>query len=209
MQAFAVPAALNLPVISRSMPTDTLPIISFESPSGWADWLSANHTQPAGIWLRFFKKASGVTSVTYAEALEEALCYGWIDGQANEYDDDSWLQKFTPRRKKSIWSKINTQHVERLIKEGRMKAAGLKEIEAAKQDGRWEQAYDSYRNMRIPEDFMRELEKNAKAKGFFETLNKTNLYSIAFRLQTAKKPETREKRMKAILEMLSNGKKFH
>ncbi len=191
------------------MPTDNLHIISFESPSEWADWLAANHTQPTGIWLRFFKKGSGVTSITYAEALQEALCYGWIDGQANKYDEQSWLQKFTPRRKKSIWSKINTQHVERLIKEKKMKAAGLKEIEAAKQDGRWEQAYDSHKNMTIPEDFLLELEKNSTAKSFFKTLNKTNLYSIAFRLQTAKKPETREKRMKAILEMLSKGEKFH
>ncbi len=191
------------------MPTDNLPIIAFESPPEWAEWLAANHTQATGIWLRFFKKSSGVTSISYAEALDEALCYGWIDGQANKYDDGSWLQKFTPRRKKSIWSKINTQHVERLVKEGKMKAAGLKVIEAAKQDGRWQQAYDSQKNLTIPEDFLEKLEKDSKAKSFFETLNKTNLYSIAFRLQTAKKAETREKRMKAILEMLSKGEKFH
>jgi len=191
------------------MPKDNLPIISFESPSEWAEWLAANHTQQSGIWLRIFKKGSGVTSITYAEALDEALCYGWIDGQANKYDEHSWLQRFTPRRKKSIWSKVNTQHVERLIKAGKMKAAGLQEVEAAEQDGRWQQAYDSQKNFTIPEDFLRELEKDSKAKSFFETLNKTNLYSIAFRLQTAKKPETREKRMKAILEMLSKGEKFH
>ena len=191
------------------MPKDNLPIISFESPSEWAEWLAANHTQQSGIWLRIFKKGSGVTSITYAEALDEALWYGWIDGQANKYDEHSWLQRFTPRRKKSIWSKVNTQHVERLIKAGKMKAAGLQEVEAAEQDGRWQQAYDSQKNFTIPEDFLRELEKDSKAKSFFETLNKTNLYSIAFRLQTAKKPETREKRMKAILEMLSKGEKFH
>ena len=191
------------------MPKDDLPIIAFESQSRWAKWLAENHAQPTGIWLRIFKKASGAASITYAEALDEALCYGWIDGQANKYDERSWLQKFTPRRKKSVWSKVNTQHVERLIKAGKMKAAGLKEIEAAKQDGRWQQAYDSPKNMTVPEDFLKELEKDSKAKTFFETLNKTNLYSIAFRLQTAKKPETREKRMKAILEMLARGEKFH
>ncbi len=171
------------------MPKDDLPIIAFESQSRWAKWLAENHAQPTGIWLRIFKKASGVVSVTYVEALDKALCYGWIDGQANKYDERSWLQKFTPRRKKSIWSKVNTQHVERLIKAGKMKAAGLKEIEAAKQDGRWQQAYDSPKNMTVSEDFLRELEKDSKAKSFFETLNKTNLYSIAFRLQTAKKPK--------------------
>ncbi|HEX9928916.1 MAG TPA: YdeI/OmpD-associated family protein [Pyrinomonadaceae bacterium] len=191
------------------MPTDNLPIVSFESPEQWEKWLSENHAQQSGIWLRIFKKGSGESSVTYAEALDEALCYGWIDGQKNKYDERSWIQKFTPRRKKSIWSKVNTEHVERLIKEERMKPAGFKEVEAAQQDGRWQQAYDSQKTMTIPEDFLHRLEKDSKAKTFFETLNKTNRYSIAFQLQTAKKPETREKRVKAILEKLSKGEKFH
>ena len=125
------------------------------------------------------------------------------------YDADSWLQKFTPRRKNSIWSKINTNHVERLTTAGKIQPAGLREVAAAKADGRWQKAYDSSRNMEMPADFLRELEKNSQAKTFFETLNKTNLYSIAFRLQTAKKPETRDKRMREIIEMLSNGKRFH
>lgn len=191
------------------MPKDDLPIIAFEMPAKWEKWLAENHTQPNGIWLRIFKKGSNAASITYAEALDEALCYGWIDGQKNKYDDESYLQKFTPRRKRSLWSKVNTQHVERLTKAGKMKHAGLKEIERAKADGRWEQAYDSHRDMTVPEDFLLELEKNPEAKTFFETLNKTNLYSIAFRLQTAKKPETRRKRMDEILEMLSKGEKFH
>jgi uncharacterized protein YdeI (YjbR/CyaY-like superfamily) len=191
------------------MPADNLQIISFESPSKWAEWLEVNHTEPSGVWLRFFKKNSGILSITYAEALDEALCYGWIDGQVKKYDEKSWLQKFTPRRAKSLWSKINTQHVERLVNAGKMKAAGLEEIERAKRDGRWQRAYDSSKNSTIPEDFLERLEKNPKAKAAFETLNKTNLYSIAFRLQTAAKPETREKRLKAILEMLSKGEKFH
>jgi uncharacterized protein YdeI (YjbR/CyaY-like superfamily) len=191
------------------MPNDNLPIISFESSSQWENWLSENHTLQNGVWLRIFKKDSSKTSITYAQALDEALCYGWIDGQKNKYDEQSWLQKFTPRRKRSIWSKVNTQHVERLIKDGKMKEAGLKEIEAAQKDGRWQQAYDSHKNMTIPEDFLNQLEKDAKAKAFFETLNKTNKYSIAFQLQTAKKPETREKRMKTILERLAKGEKIH
>ena len=191
------------------MPTDNLPIISFETPAQWAQWLAANHAESSGVWLRMFKKGTGIPSINYAEALDEALCYGWIDGQKNKYDDESWLQRFTPRRAKSIWSKINTGHVERLIKAGRMKAAGTKEIEAAKLDGRWQRAYDSHKNMTLPEDFLKELEQDPQAKAFFATLNKTNLYAIAFRLQTAKKPETREKRMKQILEMLSKGEKHH
>lgn len=191
------------------MPKENLPIIAFQITSDWEKWLTENHTQPAGIWLRIFKKDLNEPSITYAEALDEALCYGWIDGQRNKYDAESYLQKFTPRRKRSIWSKINTQHVERLAKAGKMKPAGLAEIEAAKADGRWQQAYDSPRSMIVPEDFLRELEKNPKAKTFFETLNKTNVYSIAFRLQTAKRAETRGKRMTAILDMLSKGEKFH
>lgn len=191
------------------MPKEDLPIIAFQTTAEWEKWLAENHSQPTGIWLRIYKKDSNEPSVTYAEALDEALCYGWIDGQKNKYDAESYLQKFTPRRKRSIWSKINTQHVERLTKAGKMKPAGLAEIEAAKADGRWQQAYDSHRNMTVPEDFLSDLEKNPKAKAFFETLNKTNVYSIAFRLQTAKRAETREKRMRVILDMLSKGEKFH
>ena len=185
------------------MPTDNLPIISFESPSQWAEWLAANHAESKGVWLRMFKKGTGIASLNYAEALDEALCYGWIDGQKNKYDDESWLQRFTPRRPRSLWSKINVGHVERLVEAGKMQAAGMKEIEAAKRDGRWQKAYDSHKNMTMPEDFLQELET------FFAALNKTNLYAIAFRLQTAKKPETRAKRMKEILERLAKGEKFH
>lgn len=186
-----------------------LPILSFESPEDWANWLAKNHSESNGVWLRLFKKDSGVVSVTHAGALDEALCYGWIDGQAKKYDEKSWLLKFTPRRSKSIWSKKNIENVNRLTQAGKMKPAGLKEVEAAKNDGRWERAYDSHSTMEVPEDFLRELSKSKKAKTFFETLNKTNTYAIVWRLQTAKKPETREKRMKAILAMLERGEKFH
>ena len=186
-----------------------LPIIPFESPLEWERWLEMNHTDEKGIWLRFFKKGSAVTSVTYEQALDEALCYGWIDGQKKTYDEQSYLIKFTPRRAKSIWSKKNIEHIARLHKQGKMKPRGIKETELAKADGRWEQAYDSPSNMKIPDDFLQRLGKNKKAKAFFETLNKTNTYAITWRLQTAKKPETREKRMLQILEMLEQGKKFH
>lgn len=186
-----------------------LETISFKTVKSFEKWLAKNHAKVSGIWLRFFKKDSGEKSITYKEAVDEALCYGWIDGQANKYDDTSWIQKFTPRTTKSIWSKRNTDNVGRLTTLGKMQVSGLAEVEKAKADGRWEKAYDSPSNTEIPNDFMKELSKNKKAKTFFESLNKTNKYSITWRLQTAKKPETREKRMKVILDMLSKGEKFH
>ena len=188
---------------------ESLKILTFKSPPAFRSWLEENHAASNGIWLRVFKKDSGEKSITYGEALDQALCYGWIDGQRKAHEDRSWLQKFTPRRPKSGWSKYNTQHAERLIKSGKMTPAGLKEVEAAKADGRWKAAYDSFGNAAVTDDFLKELAKDEKAKAFFETLNKTNLYSIAYRLQTAKKPETRKKRMQVIIEMLARGEKFH
>ncbi|MBS1584870.1 MAG: YdeI/OmpD-associated family protein [Bacteroidetes bacterium] len=185
------------------------PIRSFASANAWEKWLTTNHTKSDGIWLRIFNKASGKKTVTYAEALDEALCYGWIDGQKKKFDDESWIQKFTPRRARSIWSKRNIEHVERLTKEKRMKAAGLQAFEDAMKDGRLDAAYDSPSNSTPPDDFLKLLEKNKKAKAFFNTLNKANKYAITWRLQTAKKPETREKRMNLILEILAKGEKFH
>jgi len=188
---------------------EDVPTESFVSASDWEKWLAANHGNSDGIWLRIFNKESGEKTVNYAEALDEALCYGWIDGQKNKFDTDSWVQKFTPRRARSIWSKRNIEHIERLSDENRMKAAGLKAFEDAKKDGRLAAAYDSPSNAETPGDFLKLLEKNKKAKAFFDSLNKTNKYAITWRLQTAKKPETREKRMNIILEMLTNGQKFH
>ncbi|MBU3928175.1 MAG: YdeI/OmpD-associated family protein [Bacteroidetes bacterium] len=185
------------------------PIISFKSPQEWNEWLEQNHRNSNGVWLRIYKKDTGIPTTTHAQALEEALCFGWIDGQAKKYDEVSYLQKFTPRRSKSIWSKRNVDYVAQLEKEGRMKSAGREQIEAAKADGRWDRAYDSPVNMTMPEDFLTELAKNEKALAFFKTLNKTNTFAIGWRLQTAKKPETREKRMKMILEMLAREEKFH
>ena len=148
-------------------------------------------------------------SVTYAEALDQALCFGWIDGQKLPLDGISWVQKFTPRRSKSGWSKRNITHVNRLIQAGQMTPAGLKQVEAAKADGRWAAAYDSPANATVPPEFMQELARNTKAKQFFSTLNRANLYAIAYRLQTAKRSETKIKRMKLIIEMLARGEKFH
>ena len=183
--------------------------ISFESPRAFRAWLTKNHKQSEGIWLRIYKKDAGVATVSYAEALDQALCYGWIDGQKQPHDAQSWLQKFTPRRPNSGWSKNNTKHAERLIKSGAMTAAGLREVEGAKADGRWQAAYDAFGSSAVPDDFLRELARNKKAKAFFATLNKTNLYSIVYRLQTAKRPETRAKRILAIIAKLARGEKFH
>jgi uncharacterized protein YdeI (YjbR/CyaY-like superfamily) len=183
--------------------------MSFTSSREFWAWLAKNHGQSEGIWLRIYKKDPGEATVTYAEALDQALCYGWIDGQKQPSDQRSWLQKFTPRRSKSGWSKNNTKHAERLIESREMTPAGLKEVQAAKADGRWKVAYDAFGSAAVPDDFLKTLAQNKKAKAFFATLNKTNLYSIVYRSQTAKKPETRAKRMQAIIEKLARGEKFH
>ena len=183
--------------------------LHFKTADSFRDWLEKNHAGSEGIWLRIFKKDAHRKSLTYAEALDQALCYGWIDGQKKPCDDLSWLQKFTQRRPKSGWSKKNTQHVERLIKAGAMTPAGMQAVEAAKADGRWQSAYASSRSAIPPEEFLKELSKNKRAQAFFKTLNKANVYAIVYRLEMAKKPETREKRMKTILDMMDQGKSFH
>jgi len=185
-------------------------IKSFVSSRQWREWLAMNYAiSNNGIWLRIFKKDSNEATITYDEALGEALCFGWIDGQKKAYDEKSWLQKFTPRRSKSIWSKRNKTRVARLIQEKRMQPPGLKEIEAAKKDGRWDKAYDSPSQMEIPADFLAILRKDQPAYRFFKTLNKANTYAIAWRLETAKKPETREKRMQILLKMMKKRQKLH
>jgi uncharacterized protein YdeI (YjbR/CyaY-like superfamily) len=186
-----------------------LPVLPFESKKKWADWLARQHDKSAGVWLKLSKKDSGIPSVTRDEALDVALCYGWIDGQGKSFDDEYWLQKFTPRRPKSIWSKINTEKVERLIASGEMKPAGLKAIEAAKQDGRWEAAYASQKNITAPEDFQAVLNKNKKAQAFFATLSGANRYAILFRIHNAKKPETRARRIQQFVEMLERNEKIY
>jgi uncharacterized protein YdeI (YjbR/CyaY-like superfamily) len=186
-----------------------LPVVLFATQSDWRAWLEENHAQPKGLWLKHAKKLSGKKSVSYQEALEEALCYGWIDSQKQAYDKDYFLQKFTPRGPESVWSKINVVKAEVLIKSGRMQPAGLAAINLAKQDGRWDAAYDSQSSSKIPEDFLAALNKNPKAKQFFGTLDKANIYALMWRVQTAKKLETRKARIEKFIQMLSQGKKLH
>lgn len=181
----------------------------FATQADWRDWLEQNHKQSTGVWLKFAKKGSGKTSVNYTEALEEALCFGWIDSQVQKYDAQYYLQKFTPRGPKSVWSKINVAKAEALTAAGKMQPAGLAAIELAKQDGRWDAAYDSASTSKVPQDFLAALEQNPKAKAFFETLNKTNVYAITWRIQTAKKPETRTARIEKFIDMLNKGQKLH
>lgn len=184
-------------------------IQSFKNQKQWRAWLSKNQEQEEGIWLQVFKTDSGVETVTITQALEEALCFGWIDGQRKSYDELSYLQKYTPRRAQSLWSKRNIGIVESLIIAEKMTARGFAEIEKAKADGRWARAYDSHTTMQDAEDLLKELANDNAAKAFYESLNKTNKFTINFRLQTAKKPETRAKRLQAILQMLKEGKEFY
>ena len=186
-----------------------LPVLPFTDKKKWADWLAKQNDNSTGVWLKLAKKDTGIPSVTYEEALDAALCYGWIDGQKKGFDDNYWLQKFTPRGPKSIWSKINTGKAERLIASGEMKPAGLRAIELAQRDGRWEAAYASQKNASIPEDFQAALDKNKKAKAFFATLNSVNRYAILFRIHNAKKLETRARRIQQFVEMLERGEKIH
>jgi uncharacterized protein YdeI (YjbR/CyaY-like superfamily) len=193
------------------MPTATTNVstLSCETKAEWAIWLAKNHRVSEGIWLRIAKKAADAPSVTYAEAIDVALCYGWIDGQKQADNEHFWLQRFTPRSARSIWSKINREKATKLIANGQMKVAGLREIERAKNDGRWDAAYDSARTAEVPIDFQAALDRNAKAKAFFATLNSSNRYAILFRIQTAKKIETRESRIQKFVKMLENHEKLH
>jgi uncharacterized protein YdeI (YjbR/CyaY-like superfamily) len=191
------------------MKSTDLPLWPSANKKQWANWLAKQHDKSGGVWLKLGKKDSGIASITYEEALDVALCYGWIDGQKKGFDDKYWLQKFTPRGPKSIWSKINTEKAEKLIKSGEMKPAGLKAVEAAKGDGRWDAAYASQKNISIPEDFQAALEKNKKARSFFATLNSVNRYAILFRIQTVKKAETRAKRIQQFIEMLEKNEKIY
>jgi len=184
-------------------------ILFFDNQKKWTTWLEEHHSASEGLWLRLAKKASGVASLTYQEALESALCYGWIDGQKKGESGDTWLQRFLPRSKKSIWSKINREKALSLVKAGKMKPAGLREIERAKSDGRWEQAYDSPSTAAPTEDFEAALNNSPRAKAAFASLDSRNRYGFLFRIQTAKKPETRAKRIALFVKMLENGEKIH
>ena len=191
------------------MKSSELPILSFASKKKWTDWLARQHDKSAGVWLKLAKKGSEIPSVTYDEALEVALCYGWIDGQKKGFDDKYGLQKFTPRAARSIWSKINTEKAEKLIKSGEMKPAGLKAIEGAILDRRWDAAYESQKNISVPDDFQAALNRSPTAKVFFATLNSVNRYAILFRIHNVKKSETRSKRIQQFVEMLERGEKLY
>lgn len=186
-----------------------LPILYFESQAAWETWLEEHQADSQGLWLKISKKGSNFASVSYAQALEVAICYGWIDSQKGAMDDDFWLQRFTPRGPRSKWSKRNCMIADQMIRQGRMKAAGLREVELAKQDGRWEAAYASQSKITIPEDFQTELNKHPEAKEFFATLDSANRYAILYRLQTAKKPETRLRRMQKFITMLNERRTIH
>jgi uncharacterized protein YdeI (YjbR/CyaY-like superfamily) len=184
-------------------------MMAFPTQAKFRAWLDKNHAKVPEIWVKFAKKGSGIKSVNYQDAVEVALCYGWIDGLVRKLDDDYYVQRFTPRRPKSKWSKINRTKVEQLIKTGKMKPAGLAEVERAKADGRWDAAYASPSTMDVPDDLRRELEKNPRAREFFETLTKSNRYAVLYQIHDAKRPETRARRIKKFVEMFDEGKKTY
>ncbi len=186
-----------------------LPVRLFKDRAAWEAWLARQHAKSAGLWLRIAKAASNVKSVSYAEALDVALCYGWIDGQKKAFDDATWLQKFTPRGKRSIWSKMNREKVQRLVESGRMQPAGLEAVERAKANGQWDSAYDSHRTAGVPDDLQSALDANPEAKAFFATLNSANRYAILFRIQTVKRAETRAKKIEQFVEMLERHEVIH
>ena len=185
------------------------PVMAFSSQAEFEQWLDENHATANGLWIKVAKKSSGIPSVTYEEAVLTALCYGWIDGQAKKFDENHHIQKCTPRRARSKWSKINCGRAERLIAEGKMRPAGLAEIERAKADGRWDAAYDSPKNMEVPEDLRAALDQNEAARAFFETLNSTNRYAVLYQIHDAKRPETRARRIEKFVQMLAEGKKLY
>ena len=186
-----------------------LEIVLFESQDAWEQWLDTNHESSAGVRLKIAKKTSGKASVSYDEALEIALCFGWIDSQKQKFDDDYWLQRFTPRRAKSPWSATNREKAEALIAQGRMRELGLREVELARADGRWDVAYQSQSKMAVPDDLQQALDANDAARAFFETLDSANRYAILYRVTTAKKAETRQNRIAKYVDMLARGEKIH
>jgi len=188
---------------------DDLPVLLFASKGELVAWLEENRAGSEGLWLKIAKKGSGVESVDYAEALELALCFGWIDSQKRGFDETFFLQRFTPRRPRGKWSQINRAKAEELIAAGAMRSAGLSEVEAAKADGRWDAAYAGQRAAMVPDDLKHELDRNEAASAFFATLDGANRYAILYRLQEAKKPETREKRLRKFVAMLERGEKIH
>ncbi|MNS41293.1 hypothetical protein D3C72_736430 [compost metagenome] len=186
-----------------------LPVMPFESADAWRAWLDAHHAESGGVWVRIHKKASGRPTVTYAEALDEALCYGWIDSTKASWDETSFLQRFSPRKARSVWSQVNRDHVARLTEAGKMRPAGQKAIDEAKADGRWDAAYAPASRMTVPDDLQAALDASPEAKAHFETLNKANRYAILYRVQAVKKAETRLKRIAWAIDLLSKRQTIH
>jgi uncharacterized protein YdeI (YjbR/CyaY-like superfamily) len=180
-----------------------LPVLGLGDAGAWESWLAQRHASSPGVWLKIAKKGSGATGLSYPEALEVALCYGWIDGQKGAFDDEYWLQRFTPRKPGSRWSKINTEKAAELIAAGRMRPAGMREVELAREDGRWDAAYSGQRSAAVPEDLERELAGNEAARAFFATLSSVNRYAILYRIADAKRPETRARRIAKYVAMLA------
>ena len=191
------------------MAQDDAPALEFKTGKAWESWLEKNHAKSSGIWLRLAKKASGSESVSYAEALECALCYGWIDGQRKSETARTWLQRFIPRTDKSSWSKVNRQKALELMEAGKIRDAGMRAVERAKANGCWERAYDSPSTATVPDDLQQALDANPAAKAFFATLNSQNRYAVLYRIQTARKPETRSRRIAQFVAMLDRGEKLH
>ena len=188
---------------------DGLPTLPFASAAAWEAWLEDHHAESKGVWIKMAKMDAGIESVRYPEVLDSALCFGWIDGRRDALDERYFLQRFTPRRPRSRWSRINRDKAERLIAEGRMRPAGLAEVEQAKADGRWEAAYEGQRSITVPEDLQRELDARPDAKAFFAGLTSQNRYAILYRLQDAKRPETRARRLAQFVAMLEAGETIY
>ena len=186
-----------------------VPVVSFGSAREWEDWLEANHSSSPGVWLKIAKKGGEKPTVSYLEALEVALCFGWIDGQKGALDDTHWLQRFTPRRARSKWSRINRDKAEALIADKRMRSAGLREVELAKADGRWDAAYEGQRTSTVPPDLAAALDENNEARAFFATLSSANRYAILYRVSDAKRPDTRARRIANFVTMLAEHKTIH
>lgn len=189
--------------------TPDLPVKLFKSQDAWAKWLETNHAKSPGIWMRIAKKDGGLTSVNYAEALDVALCHGWIDGQKRPLDEASWLQRFTPRGARSMWSTINKGKAKTLIESGRMRPSGMAAIESAKTDGRWDAAYGPSSTAEVPPELRAALDRSPKAKAFFETLRGANRYALIYRVHTAKKAETKAKRVADFIARLERGETIH
>jgi uncharacterized protein YdeI (YjbR/CyaY-like superfamily) len=185
-----------------------LPILELPDRDAWEQWLDANHESSGGVWLKIAKKGSDATTVTYPEALEEAIRHGWIDGQKGAHDDSFWLQRFAPRGPRSKWSQVNRRKATKLIEQGRMKPAGIAQVEAAKRDGRWDAAYAPQSTVTVPDDFQEALDANPAAKELFATLKSAERYSFLYRIHDAKRPETRARRIHEYVAMLADRRKF-